>query len=140
MFDLYDCAAFITNKTSKMLSERLEARMAVYHVTRTQWLAMYFINKTPDMTQNELAESLGTKGSTVVSLLDRMERDGLIIRTTVAEDRRVRHLMLTPKGRKLTEKLTSVAEQFKEDAIKDLSEEELDTFKFVLATMIKNTD
>ena len=140
MFDLYDCAAFITNKTSKMLSERLEARMAVYHVTRTQWLAMYFISRTPGMTQNELAESLGTKESTVVSLLDRMERDGLITRTTVAEDRRVRHLALTDNGKKVLVKLTAVAEKFKEDAIRNLSEKDLDIFKSVLETMIKNTD
>ena len=140
MFDLNDCAAFITNKTSKLLSERLEARMAVYHVTRTQWLAMYFINKKPDMTQNELAESLGTKGSTVVSLLDRMERDELITRTTVAKDRRVRHLALTAKGKKVLIKLTEVAEKFKEDAIKDLSEKDLDIFKSVLEAKIQNTN
>ncbi len=140
MFDLNDCAAFITNKAAKILSDRLEARMAPYHVTRTQWLAMYYISKKENMTQNELADALGTKDPTVVSLIDRMERDDMLKRSPSPKDRRVRYLSLTPNGKKLCVKLTAVAEQFKDDAISGISEKDLNSFKLVVDAMISNTD
>lgn len=140
MFDLNDCAAFLVNKTSKILAERLEKRFSSFHVTRVQWLAMYFIGRTPEITQKNLAECLGTTEPTVVSLLDRLERDGMIVREASPKDRRIRLLRLTPKGRQLSRKLTAVAEKFKNDAIAGISDEALEQYKSVIGRMLSNTE
>jgi len=47
-------------------------------------------------TQLEIATQLGIDKSTLVPLLDRLERDGLIVRTTSERDRRVRIPQATP--------------------------------------------
>ena len=49
-------------------------------------------------TQLEIATQLGIDKSTLVPLLDRLERDGLIIRATSERDRRVRIPQATPGG------------------------------------------
>jgi DNA-binding MarR family transcriptional regulator len=49
-------------------------------------------------TQLEIATHLGIDKSTLVPLLDRLERDGLVIRATSERDRRVRIPQATPAG------------------------------------------
>ena len=47
---------------------------------------------------------------------------------------------MTPEGRKLYEKLSQRAEQFKDDAIRGIGEEKLEVFKEVLNQMLANTE
>ena len=47
---------------------------------------------------------------------------------------------MTPEGRELYEKLSQRAEQFKDDAIRGISEEKLEVFKEVLNQMLANTE
>jgi DNA-binding MarR family transcriptional regulator len=49
-------------------------------------------------TQLEIARQLGIDKSTLVPLLDRLERDGLVVRTFSERDRRVRIPQATPAG------------------------------------------
>jgi len=47
----------------------------------------------------ELARQMGVPRSTMTSIADRLERDGIVSRATTASDRRVVLLRLTPRGR-----------------------------------------
>lgn len=62
------------------------------------WLVLELISKGPERTQLEIATELGVDKTTLVSILDRMERDGLIVRELSARDRRVRIPRATAKG------------------------------------------
>ena len=63
------------------------------------WLVLALISGDgTQRTQLEIATQLGIDKSTLVPLLDRLERDGLIIRTTSKRDRRVRIPQATPAG------------------------------------------
>ena len=140
MFQLEDCIAYITSRGAKTLAERLEDRFTGSGVSRVQWIAMYYVERCPFITQKQLAERMNLKESTVVRLLDRMEKDDMLHRTCSETDRRVRYLELTPKGRELSGALSVRAEQFKDDAILGISEEELEIFKKVLNQMLDNTE
>jgi DNA-binding MarR family transcriptional regulator len=63
------------------------------------WLVLALISGdgTP-RTQLEIATQLGIDKSTLVPLLDRLERDGLIVRTVSEQDRRARIPRATPAG------------------------------------------
>lgn len=139
MFQLEDCIAYLTCMGSKTLSQRLEKRLELWHVTRIQWIAMYYIGQNEQITQNQLAEKMSLKEPTIVRLIDRMEKEEMIHRISTSLDRRKKYLELTPKGKQLNDELTQVGQKFKDDAIADLSEEELATFLHVLAKMIDNT-
>lgn len=140
MFRLEDCIAYITSRGAKTLAERLEDRFSGSGVSRVQWIAMYYIDSCPSITQKQLADRMNTKESTVVRLLDRMEKEKMVRRVSSEADRRVRYLELTETGRPLYEGLTERAEQFKDDAIRGIEEEELEIFKKVLNQMLDNTD
>lgn len=139
MFELEDCVAYITSCGAKLLAERLEQRFAGSGISRVQWIAMYYVNRCPSLTQKQLADKMNLKESTVVRLLDRMEADGLVRRALTKEDRRIRILELTEKGRELNRGLEDLAEVFKDDAIRGIPENDLEVFKSVLSQMLVNT-
>ena len=66
------------------------------------WLVLALISGDgKQRTQLEIATQLGIDKSTLVPLLDRLERDGLIVRATSERDRRVRIPQATPAGLKV---------------------------------------
>ena len=100
MFQLEDCIAYITSRGAKTLAERLEDRFTGSGVSRVQWIAMYYVDRCPSITQKQLAERMNSKESTVVRLLDRMEKENMVRRVCCQDDRRVRYLEMTPEGRR----------------------------------------
>src|SRR5258708_3693245 len=62
------------------------------------WLVLALITDGPERTQLQIATELGIDKTTMVSILDRLEKDGLIVRRLSARDRRVRIPEATEKG------------------------------------------
>lgn len=58
-----------------------------------------------EWTVRRVAEALAAPMTTVSSALDRLERQGLIARRRIAEDRRVVRVVLTVRGGRLAERL-----------------------------------
>lgn len=52
------------------------------------------------MSQKELSDKMNIKESTTVRLVDRMEKDGFIVRFKDSNDRRITYIELTEKGKK----------------------------------------
>ena len=56
----------------------------------------------------DLAESLQLKHHSVVELVDRAERAGLVVRHTDKVDQRKQRIDLTAKGRRILERLSAI--------------------------------
>jgi DNA-binding MarR family transcriptional regulator len=57
------------------------------------------------LPMTELAALLGCDNSNVTGLIDRLEARGLVTRQPSAQDRRVKHVVLTAAGRRLRERM-----------------------------------
>ncbi|MCB2300997.1 MarR family winged helix-turn-helix transcriptional regulator [Clostridium tagluense] len=138
MFDIESCVCFINNKTSKKMADMFNERLIPLGVTRVQWMAMYYLLKYGDMNQKDLGERMDIKESTVARLLDRMETEDLIVRTQAKEDRRIKYIKLTQKGRERIEELLEEGQKMSEFFSKGITEEETEVFKRVLQKFMKN--
>ena len=138
MFDIESCVCFINSKTSKKMANMFNERLVPLGVTRVQWIAMYYLLKHGELSQKELGEKMDIKESTVARLLDRMEEEGLIIRTQVKEDRRVKYIKLTPKGTERIEELLPEGQKMSELFSMGITEEEIQVFKRVLQKFMEN--
>lgn len=136
MFDLDHCVAFVTNVASKTLSDALNSRLIKHGVTKSQWIAMYYINKKENLTQKSLADLMGTKESTITGILDRLEREDLILRQEDINDRRKKILVLTDKGRLKNTKLTEIVQNFRDVCLAGVSEEDQKVFLEILDKMV----
>jgi DNA-binding MarR family transcriptional regulator len=113
-------------------------RLIPLGVTRVQWMAMYYLLKYGDMSQKELGERMDIKESTVARLLDRMESEDLIIRTQTKEDRRIKYIKLTPKGKEKIEELLPEGQKMSEFFSIGITEDEIEVFKRVLQKFEEN--
>jgi DNA-binding MarR family transcriptional regulator len=59
------------------------------------------------LPMHQLADQLGCDNSNVTGIADRLEARGLIARQPYEQDRRVKHIVLTPKGAKVRQKLAA---------------------------------
>lgn len=138
MFDIESCVCFINSKTSKKMADMFNERLIPLGVTRVQWIAMYFLLKYGELSQKELGERMDIKESTVARLLDRMEGEDLVIRNQTPEDRRVKYIKLTTKGKEKIEDLLPEGQKMSEFFSMGISEEEIEVFKRVLQKFMEN--
>ena len=129
---------YIAENAMKQISESFGRRIKVSGVTRIQWIALYYIQSKEQISQRELSRLLNVKDSSVGRLLDRLERDGLVIRHQSSFDRRIINVTLTEEGDRLTTSLLPLGEKFNDDLTAGLSDEELQVFSKVLSRMMRN--
>lgn len=140
MFDLDDCVAFITSKISKKIADVFNEKLSKHNITRVQWIALYFLGDSEYVNQTELAEKMDKKKSTVVRLIDRMEKEGYVSRKKDIEDRRVTYICLTTFGKKIREELLPYGGEFSDLITKDISDEDIKIFKRVLNKLVENAE
>lgn len=140
MFDVDTCVCFITNKVAKKLADKMNERLALVGSTRVQWLVMYYLLRDGKMNQRDLGEKMDIKDSTVVRLIDRMEKEEFVERVKDAKDRRVTYVTLTDKGKKRIEELLPIGEEMSKVFSENISEEEFQIFNKVLNKMAENAE
>lgn len=91
---------------SDMLA-RVEDFLADYHMSQGRFIVLALLNRTPELAQNpcQLAHKAGVTRATMTGLLDGLQREGLLARQSVPEDRRMLRVRLTPKGRKFLDSI-----------------------------------
>lgn len=139
VFDLSSCVGFVTSNATKKISEDFNSRLEKKGSTRIQWIALYFLY-TNDilMNQKELASLMNIHDPSLARLMDRMERDELIVRVENPEDKRSKLLQLTEQGRVKIEALMGDGEEFSQLLLENVTDEELKTFNSVLEKMLVN--
>ncbi|WP_312428076.1 MarR family winged helix-turn-helix transcriptional regulator [Lacrimispora sp.] len=140
MFNLDDCIAFVTCKGAKDLADTLEKRLNNFNITRSQWIALYYIKNNNMITQKQLADKMSLKEPSVVRLLDKMELYGWVNRISSNDDKRMKLLILTDSGKDIETAMLDVAEKFKSDVLNGISLEDLDVFKSTLNKMLINIE
>ena len=77
-------------------------------------------------------------GPSASNLIDRLEAAGFVEREEDSGNGRVKHLVLTGAGEAKLRELAHIPVEFNEDAMKDVSAEDVETFKRVLAKMVES--
>ncbi|MFC9353632.1 MarR family winged helix-turn-helix transcriptional regulator [Arthrobacter sp. NPDC057013] len=83
-------------------------------------------------TQRELATFLSLDPSQVVSLVDDLERRGLVERATGKQDRRARIIVSTAEGRRIHTKARALLEACEHEQLTALSEDEAGQLRTLL--------
>lgn len=94
-FRLYTAARLITQAYTPMLSE--------LGITYPQYLVLMVLWEKDAIPVNDIARRLLLETNTVTPLLQRMERQGLVIRERGEQDRRQQFVSLTEKGKAMEE-------------------------------------
>jgi len=92
-------------RCTNSLFTRLTERNTLGDITPSQFAVLESLYHLGSMTQGEVSTKVLKSGSNMTTVIDNLERDGLVRRERDAKDRRVIHIHLTEAG---TSKLDAV--------------------------------
>ncbi len=137
-FDPYESLGFHCGLTLKAFVASLEGRLKGTGVSPAQFVALAHLIALGPLTQTELVERLSITKATGVRLIDRMERDGWLVRKPDPADGRVKRLVLTQKATQVWEKVSQAGRALLEQAYRGVHPAEIETVKRVLERVRRN--
>ena len=87
----------LTRCTNSLLA-RLVQRETIGDLTYSQFAVLEALYHLGQMTQGEISNKVLKSGSNLTTVIDNLERDGMVRRERDVEDRRVIHVHLTEAG------------------------------------------
>jgi DNA-binding MarR family transcriptional regulator len=100
---------FLISQLGFFSSRRFHDALSPLAIGPREFLLMRFVDASDGQSQQALADRLKIPPSRMVALVDHLEDAGLVERRPDPEDRRVRGLFLTRKGRGVLEKASKIA-------------------------------
>jgi DNA-binding MarR family transcriptional regulator len=110
------------------LNQAFRRRLATLGVTPDQFTVMRTLLENEGITQRELAQLMASDPNTVASLLERMEKAGLVDRQTHEQDRRAHRIRLKPSGKRKYEAARATAVALQTDILTALPEARREEF------------
>lgn len=124
-------------KASHIIEQRM--RRDTVDLTSVQsFMLKYLAIHNDRCMQNELESIFGFRRSSASNLIQVLEKDGYIERESVEEDKRLKVIHLTEKGKEKILSIDKAIERLENELIKDIKTEDLAVFEKVCEKMISN--
>lgn len=126
MSDLQERFTTALHNSARSWRLALDRRLKHLGVSQASWLTIAVAARANSpLSQSELAYRLGVEGATMVAMIDRLVRAGLVIRVPSETDRRVKKVDLTENGKRLYESLKAEADMFRRELLAVIAPERL---------------
>jgi len=127
---------FAVLHAANSLEARVEARLADVGLSLPKLAALHQLSQAGDsLPLGQLAERLACVKSNVTQLVDRLEADGLVLRTADPGDRRSRLAVLTESGKSALVRGTQIRQQCEREIFGALSSDEAASLHNLLAKL-----
>jgi len=103
----------------------IEEQLTGLGITPQQFGLLVIVERNPGARQTLIAKARGLDKSTLVPMIDRLERDNLLERRPLATDRRIRAIWITENGREVLRKAVPIVQKGDDLLRAHLSEAEL---------------
>lgn len=107
-FKLDNQLCFRLYTASRLLSQAYHPLLSQYGLTYPQYLVLLALWEKDAQPVNDIAKRLYLETNTVTPLLQRMEKEGILVRKRGEKDARQMIVSLTGKGKELQKKLSGV--------------------------------
>lgn len=94
-FDLDDYVIYNLARAVATYNEVMATALKKYRLDTTKWRILMLLDKKSPQSVSELGQGAVTRMPTLTKMLHRMEKEGLIKRRTLSEDRRVVQVSMT---------------------------------------------
>lgn len=109
-----------------------------YTITPPQFIALQWLFEHGDMTIGDLSNKMYLAFSTTTDLVDRMEKNELVVRIREEQDRRVVRIKLLKEGERIIEEVIEKRQDYLQNVLTEFSEEEVEQFSFLLEKLHTN--
>ena len=138
-YDFENSMGFVVNMTAKAFQKSFDIELRKNAgVSLSQWRVVGTLVIQPGLTQKEIADKVGIEGATLVPIIDKMEKEGLLKRKPDSSDRRVNRIYLTQKADSLWESMVDCALKIRKSSTKNISENDVQTTLETLRKISQN--
>ena len=132
----------LVRETFRVLKKRInEQNDDEIKLTNEQFGLLHLISiKEEDVIQKDMADCLGKDKSSVLRLIDSLEKKDLIRRVVDKKDRRKNYLMITKKGERVIKQIKEISFEMMKELQEGISETELQIFRNVAGLLISNAE
>lgn len=125
-------------ETFRSFARALAANEATLGLSIGMWFALRALWEEDGVTQAALSKRIDMLPAAVVSVVNSLEKAGLVERRKSMSDRRVHFLHLTPAGRRLRKRATAKAFEVDARALANVDPRDLERVLRVLAQLRRN--
>jgi DNA-binding MarR family transcriptional regulator len=129
---------YMLHDATRQLRKHFDRRATRLELTRAQWRALKATSRQEGLSQTELADLLDMEPIPVGRVIDRLEKTGFVERRADPADRRRWRLYLTPKAHAVVGEMETIADELRNDALRDVDPNDLDALMRVLARIKEN--
>lgn len=118
----------------------MDHHAAANGVTISQWRYLRELWEEDGLSTGELTRRVGRQGPTTVVAVQLLEKAGLVTVSKSDEDRRKSFIHLTRRGQRLATNMSPLIRDVNEQAMADLTESEILTFKRLIVRIQRTLD
>lgn len=111
---------------------------AGYSITLDQWLVLNMIIDFPGITQTEIAERVFKDKASITRIIDLLEINDYVTRKPHPTHGKMIQIDITPKGMETVDNLKKDVPQFRDVALKNISDENKKAIQATLNLIINN--
>ena len=129
---------YLIHDVSRLRRTLYDKWLSPLGITRSQWWVLAFLSRRDGMPQTDLAAELEVGKVALGALIDRLEDAGFVKRTLDGGDRRIKRVVLTPKGIGIVATLRKVSADFNKRILRGIPRDRLETMTVALHAMKQN--
>jgi MarR family transcriptional regulator, transcriptional regulator for hemolysin len=138
-YDYENNIGFIVNRTARAFVKAFDTELRnKVGITFGQWKVIVMLVNQNGLTQKEIADRLGLEGPTLIPVIDKMEKGGLVIRKVDADDRRNNRIYRTEKADALWDRMLECSFRIRQISVKDIPEQNIAIMRSVLDKIWQN--
>lgn len=134
--------SFLIGSLQHIIRTQIDNQLRAEDLTKTQFDVLVFLQtnrqKNRNVIQKDLQAHFKVSNPTISSLLDRLESKNLIARVVSKNDRRIHNIELTKLGIEKLIHVRAIIDNAEDSMLKGLSEEEIETGRNFLQTIVNN--
>jgi MarR family transcriptional regulator, transcriptional regulator for hemolysin len=112
--------------TAKCWRHAVDSRLKYIGISLTSWMTIAAASQVHSpLSQSELADMLSVSGASMVHIIDRLVKAGLVIREPSISDRRVNRIVITDAGHRLCAELKNEAAVVRQQLVASVELEQL---------------
>jgi DNA-binding MarR family transcriptional regulator len=117
---------------SGIIKQKGREILSNYTITPPQFIALQWLFEHGDMTIGDLSTKMYLAFSTTTDLVDRMEKNQLVLRVRNEQDRRVVQIHLLKEGERVIEEVIEKRKDYLRDVLSDFDEQEVSQLSTLL--------
>ena len=136
MDDLEERFSTALHSTARAWRQTVDRRLKYLGVSQASWMTIAVAAKASQpLSQSELADRLAVEGATMVAMVDRLVKAGLVKREPSTTDRRVKRVVVTEAGYRLFDTVKTEAAAVRKELLSKMDPKKLEAATDVLEAL-----